>query len=32
MGVVLFVVSSLVILLLWRTVNLQRSGFTGGGA
>jgi ABC-type spermidine/putrescine transport system permease subunit I len=29
MGVVLFVVSSLVIALMWRTVNLQRSGFTG---
>lgn len=29
MGVVLFTVSSLVILLMWRTVNLQRSGFTG---
>ena len=32
MGVLLFAVSSLVILLMWRTVNLQRSGFTGGGA
>ena len=29
MGVVLFAVSSLVIFLMWRTVNLQRSGFTG---
>jgi len=29
MGVVLFVVSSLVIALMWRTVNLRRSGFTG---
>jgi ABC-type spermidine/putrescine transport system permease subunit I len=29
MGVVLFAVSSLVILLMWRTVNLERSGFTG---
>ena len=29
MGVVLFAVSSLVILVMWRTVNLQRSGFTG---
>lgn len=32
MGVLLFAVSSLVILLMWRTVNLQRSGFTGGGS
>lgn len=31
MGVVLFVVSSLVIYLVWRTVDLQRSGFTGRG-
>ena len=31
MGVLLFAVSSAVILLMWRTVNLQRSGFTGGG-
>lgn len=29
MGVVLFAVSSLVIFLMWRTVNLERSGFTG---
>ena len=29
MGVVLFAVSSVVIFLMWRTVNLQRSGFTG---
>jgi len=29
MGVVLFAVSSLVIFIMWRTVNLQRSGFTG---
>lgn len=29
MGVVLFTVSSLVIYLVWRTVDLQRSGFTG---
>jgi ABC-type spermidine/putrescine transport system permease subunit I len=29
MGVILFVVSSLVILLLWRTINLRRSGYTG---
>lgn len=31
MGVVLFAVSSLVIYLVWRTVDLQRSGFTGRG-
>ena len=31
MGVLLFAVSSAVILVMWRTVNLQRSGFTGGG-
>lgn len=29
MGVVLFAVSSLIILMIWRTVNLKRSGFTG---
>jgi ABC-type spermidine/putrescine transport system permease subunit I len=29
MGVVLFLVSSLVIFLIWRSVDLQRSGFTG---
>ena len=29
MGVVLFVVSSLVIFVMWRTVDLRRSGFTG---
>ena len=29
MGVVLFAVSSLIILAIWRTVNLKRSGFTG---
>ena len=29
MGVVLFAVSSLVIFLMWRSVNLERSGFTG---
>lgn len=29
MGVILFVVSSAVILIMWRTVDLQRSGFTG---
>jgi ABC-type spermidine/putrescine transport system permease subunit I len=29
MGVVLFAVSSGVILVMWRTVDLQRSGFTG---
>jgi ABC-type spermidine/putrescine transport system permease subunit I len=29
MGVVLFAVSSLVLYLMWRTVNLRRSGFTG---
>jgi ABC-type spermidine/putrescine transport system permease subunit I len=29
MGVVLFAVSSIVIYLVWRTVDLQRSGFTG---
>lgn len=32
MGVVLFVVSGLVIYMMWRTVNLRRSGFTGAGA
>lgn len=31
MGVILFAVSSAVILLMWRTVDLQRSGFTGKG-
>jgi ABC-type spermidine/putrescine transport system permease subunit I len=31
MGVVLFAVSSIVIFIMWRTVNLQRSGFTGKG-
>jgi ABC-type spermidine/putrescine transport system permease subunit I len=31
MGVILFAVSSAVILIMWRTVNLQRSGFTGKG-
>jgi ABC-type spermidine/putrescine transport system permease subunit I len=30
MGVVLFVASLLAILLIWRTVNLRRAGFTGG--
>jgi ABC-type spermidine/putrescine transport system permease subunit I len=29
MGIVLFAASSLVIYLMWRTVNLRRSGFTG---
>ncbi|MEX1109370.1 MAG: ABC transporter permease [Dongiaceae bacterium] len=32
MGVVLFAVSSIVIFAMWRTVNLQRSGFTGKGS
>ena len=32
MGVVLFTVSSAFILVMWRTVDLQRSGFTGKGA
>jgi ABC-type spermidine/putrescine transport system permease subunit I len=31
MGVVLFAISILVLLIVWRTVNLQRSGFTGAG-
>ena len=31
MGVVLFIVSFIVILVMWRTVNLRRSGFTGAG-
>jgi ABC-type spermidine/putrescine transport system permease subunit I len=29
MGVILFLVSSLVILAMWRTINLRRAGFTG---
>lgn len=32
MGVVLFVLSLMAILIIWRSVNLRRSGFTGGGA
>jgi ABC-type spermidine/putrescine transport system permease subunit I len=32
MGVILFAVSSTVILVMWRSVDLQRSGFTGKGA
>ncbi len=32
MGVILFLVSSGAVLLMWRSVNLQRSGFTGKGA
>ena len=31
MGVILFIVSFIVILVMWRTVNLRRSGFTGAG-
>jgi ABC-type spermidine/putrescine transport system permease subunit I len=32
MGVVLFIVSLVFILLIWRTMNLRRSGFTGAGS
>ena len=31
MGVILFMASFIVILIMWRTVNLRRSGFTGAG-
>ena len=32
MGVVLFVISLAVIALIWKSVDLRRSGFTGAGA
>jgi len=32
MGVVLFLISFLVLGVMWRTINLRRSGYTGAGA